>query len=57
MKNIEKVRYEMQIDISEPIENIEPITFNVFEFKTTMFWLEKYDYMRTKQNLKSNSGN
>ena len=58
-KTIEKkVRYERQIDISEPDrDHIEPICYlNVFRDLGTQqcFGWKEYDYMRTKQNLKSN---
>ena len=58
-KTIEKkVRYERQIDISEPDrDHIEPICYlNVFRDLGTqqLFGWKEYDYMRTKQNLKSN---
>ena len=53
-----KVRYIRQIDISEPDkDHIEPICYlNVFEDLGThqLFGWKEYDYMRTKQNLKSN---
>ena len=58
-KTIEKqVRYERQIDISEPDrDKIEPICYlNVFEDLGThqKYGWKEYDYMRTKTNLKSN---
>ena len=58
-KTIEKqVRYVRQINISElDRDNIEPICYlNVFEDLGThqKYGWKEYDYMRTKQNLKSN---